>query len=264
MINSSKLAHELEKAGLSDKSSLIYAFLLENGGAFPSHIAKETGLNRSTVYKLLIDLSVKGLVNEIQKGKKLYYQIEKPRKLIRYAKKRLENAEDAYAHVKNMIPEIEGLYAFIPNKPKIKYFEGVDGLINAYSDHIAENEPYEMLGFANVDRLREFLPKKFFDNYRKTKERLGITTRGILPDTDSAQVFVSELYNSIKKDYWPVTRFVPAEKFPYECEITLYGKNKVSFINMKDGGLVAVIIEDDVISGMMRMIFELAYSSATS
>jgi len=33
---------------------------------------------------------------------------------------------------------------------------------------------------------------------------------------------------------------------------------------MKDGGLVAVIIEDDVISGMMRMIFELAYSSATS
>ena len=76
------LLKKLEKVGLSDKESLIYASLLELGGAYPSKIAEYTGLNRSTVYMILLQMSVKGIVNEIEKKNKQFYQIEKPSKLV--------------------------------------------------------------------------------------------------------------------------------------------------------------------------------------
>jgi len=63
---------KLEKSGLSDKEALVYLSLLELGGAFPSKIAEYSGLNRSTVYMVLLNLSVRGLVNEIEKKNKFF------------------------------------------------------------------------------------------------------------------------------------------------------------------------------------------------
>ena len=57
-------------------------------------------------------------------------------------------------------------------------------------------------------------------------------------------------------------KFIPAEKFPYNCEITIYGKNNVSIINFQKDVLVGVIIEEKTIADMMRMIFELAWMGA--
>ena len=71
------ITRHLEKIGLNDKSALIYSTLLTMGGAYPSALADATRINRSTVYKILLDLSIKGLVTEIERSKKLYYQILK-------------------------------------------------------------------------------------------------------------------------------------------------------------------------------------------
>ena len=66
---------KLEKTGFSDKEALVYLTLLELGGASPSKIAEYAELNRTTVYKILLNLSVRGLINEIEKRNKLFYQI---------------------------------------------------------------------------------------------------------------------------------------------------------------------------------------------
>jgi sugar-specific transcriptional regulator TrmB len=84
------------KIGLTDKESAVYSTLLELGGAYPSKIAEKTKINRSTVYKILLDLSVKGLVSEIQKKGKLFYQIENPDKLARYLKDKVTIANDQF------------------------------------------------------------------------------------------------------------------------------------------------------------------------
>ena len=66
---------KLEQTGFSDKEALVYASLLELGGAYPSRIAEYAGLKRSTVYNVLLHLSVRGLISEIDKKSKLFYQI---------------------------------------------------------------------------------------------------------------------------------------------------------------------------------------------
>lgn len=258
-----KLASQLTKIGLSDKAARIYALLFSCGGAFPSKIAEETKINRSTVYKILIDLSVKGLVTEIIKSKKIYYQIEKPQKLSRYTKDNLNRAEDMLERAKNLIPELEGLYSLIPNKPQVRFFEGVEGVRSIYEDHVSENEKYEMLAFSNTAEVVKFLSPKFLKEYIKRKEKIGITTRGITPDKNIDKKYGQLAYKNINKKIWPVLRHIKQEVFSFKIELTIYGDNKTSLLKLDKNQPVGVIIEDKIFHDTMRMIFELAWKGTT-
>jgi len=258
-MNSADLKAKIEGIGLSDKEALVYNALIELGGAFPSKIAEYTGLKRSTVYKVLLDLSIKSLVSEIEKRNKLYYHIENPNRLVRYAKDKVRIAEDQLEAASKIIPEIEGLYSLLANRPKISYFENIDGILSIYKDQVDGTKKYEMLAFSNAAELENVFPEKFFADYRRAKERIGITTRGIIPDTDKDETFVARLYDGYRKEVIPQAKYIPAKEFPFKGEITIYGSNKVSIVNLNKEYLTGLIIEDETIHNMMRMIFELSW-----
>lgn len=260
-IKDTNLLKKLEKAGLSDKEALIYATLLELGGAYPSKIAEFTGLNRSTVYMILLQMSVKGLVNEIEKKNKQFYQIEKPNKLVNNAKQKMALIQDEIENAEKILPIIEGLYN-TADKPKITYFEGISGVLDIYETHISVNKSYEMLAWANVSEVEELLPKNFFVNYIKTKKEKGIGSRVIFPDTAIDKTFVERSYGDFKEELMPNARFIPQDKFPFKAEITIYGEKNVSIINLGKERLTGVIIEDETIHGIMKMIFELSWRSS--
>ena len=259
MINEQDLPATLKKLGLAEKEALIYASLLTLGGAFPSQIAEHAKLNRTTVYKILLGLSIKGLANEIKKKNKSFYQVEKPEKLLRYVRSQAALAHDRIEQAEKLIPDFEGLYAAFVDKPKILYFEGIDGILSIYQDQISTTKKYEMLAFSNASELEKVFPTKFFENYRRAKERIGITTRGIIPDTEKDTTFVSRLYEGYKKEVIPEARYVSTSEFSFKGEITIYSDNKVSIVNLNQEHLTGLIIEDATIHNMMRMIFELSW-----
>lgn len=261
-MNIDNLSPTFEKIGLSSKEASVYSTLIRLGGAYPSKVAEDTKLNRSTVYKILLDLSVKGLVNEIKKKNKIYYQVEKPSKLLGYAKDQVAIANDHLDTVQKLIPDFEGIYSLFANKPKITYFEGIDGILSIYEDHIATTKKYEMVAFANASELENVFPKKFFENYRRTKEKIGITTRGIITDSEKNATFIERMYAEYKKEIIPKTKLIPASEFPFKGEITIYRDNRVSIVNLNKEHLTGLIIEDETIYNMMRMIFELSWKGA--
>lgn len=261
-IRNSQLLQRIQKIGLTDKESLVYTALLELGGAFPSKIAKYTGLNRTTVYDVLIALSVKGLVNEIEKKNKQFYQLEKPSKLLKYIKNKVTIAEEELEKAETVFPEIEGLFAAVSYKPKVTYFDGIEGVLSVYETHVNVEKPYEMLAWANVREVEDLLPKNFFNNYISIKKKKGISSRGIFPDTDLDKTFLDRSYAGFREDIMPNVRFIVADKFPYKAEITIYGEKNVSIINLGKEKLTGVIIEDETIHGLMKMIFELAWKGA--
>lgn len=257
-----KIISELKRAGLKQKEAQIYAALLELGGAYPSKIAEYTKMNRSTVYKILDELVIKGLVSELQKGKKLYYQIEKPEKLVRYAKSRIRLAKNRLENAKKVLPELEGLFAMTPHKPKVRFYEGLDGVLKVYSDHVDVKESYEMLAFSNASEYLKFIPKKHQREYTKKKEKMNIKTRGIVPDTKIDKKYNEIAYSHTDKKIWPKIRYIPVKMFPYQGEITIYGKDRVSLINFREKAYIGVIIEDQDIHDMMAAIFELSWIGA--
>jgi len=258
-IKNNGFLEKLKKAGFTDKEALVYLSVLELGGAYPSKITEYCGLNRSTIYKILTDLSIRGLVNEIEKKNKLYYQIEKPDHIVRYTKNKIALATEQLEQVEKLIPEFEGLYSLLSNKPKVLYFENQDGIVAIYRDMLDIGKKYEMLAFSNAAEIEHVFPKKFFEEFRRTKEKLGITTRGIIPDTKADRTYNERFFAGYKKEVVPQIRFVPAEKFPFKGEITIYGTNKVAVVNLNKEYLTGIIIEDETIHNMMRMIFELSW-----
>ncbi len=262
-IKNSSLLSRLSQSGLNDKEALIYLALLELGGGFPSRVAEYTGLNRSTVYKILLTLSVRGIINEVDNKNKLFYQIEHPQKLIRFNESKIKQAENSLDSLKNILPDIENLYSCFDNRPKITYYEKEEGLLQIYEEHISVNKPYEMLAWANANALRDFLPNNFFDKYIKKKEKIGITTRGILPDTEENRKFNSVRYEGIQDKILPKLKFVSEGYFPSSKlgEITIYGDKKVSIVNFAKDKMVGTVIEDEGIQKIMKMIFELSWNS---
>lgn len=261
-MNIQDLPSTFEKIGLSEKESLVYSSLITLGGGFPSKIAEETKLNRTTIYKILLDLSVKGLVNEIKKKNKIYYQVENPNRLLRYVKSQVTIANNNVETVQKLIPDFEGIFSSFTNKPKILYFEKIEGLISLYEDHLTVEKKYEMLAFSNIAKFEDVFPDNFFENYRKTKEKIGITTRGIIPDTERDVTFVNRAYAGYKKEVIPKVKYLPSADFPFQGEIIIYGKKKVSIVNLTKEYLTGIIIEDETIHNMMKMIFELSWNSS--
>ena len=253
------LSGTFEKIGLSEKESIVYSCLLTLGGAFPSKIAEETKLNRSTVYKILLDLSIKGLVNEIKKRNKAYYQLERPEKLVRYVKGQVNIANDNLEKAQKLLPDIEGLYSLITHKPKISYFEGKEGLMSIYEDMVDNQKKYEMLAISNISEFEKIFPKNFFKDFRRSKERIGITTRGIVPDTEADTTFTERLYEGYKKEVIPKIKIIPASQFPFKGEVTIYGESKVAIVNLNKEFLTGIIIEDKTIHNIMKMTFELSW-----
>jgi len=252
----------LRGAGLSEKGARVYLALFELGGAFPSQIAGRTKLQRSTVYEILADLSIKGLISEIEKRNKYFYTIENPKRLLRFSERSIIRAQENNEKLKEFLPELEGLYGGVTNKPIVSHFEGADGVMEIYEDHISTQKKYEMLGFVNIAELMRFLPQKKYREYAQKKERFGITSRGIIPDTSEDRAYEKLIYKSVKQKILPQVRFVLKEEFPWKGDITIYGTNKVSIINFSEQQVAGIIIESETIHKMMRMIFELAWKGA--
>src|SRR3990172_2100439 len=68
----------LKQTGLSENESIIYELLLDLGVAKAGEVAKKSPLKRSLVYKILEDLTKKGLVSQITKENKKHFQVEPP------------------------------------------------------------------------------------------------------------------------------------------------------------------------------------------
>ena len=254
------LIRQIESIGLSEKSAMIYICLIELGGAYPSQISDLTKINRSTVYKLLIDLSVKGLVSDIRKGKKLYYQAEKIDRLKKFVEMRYRISKEALSNIESVIPVLQDLSINRPNKPKVRYYENREGIMSIYDDMVEENQ-YEMVAFSNASSFKNYLKKDELDDFIVRKNINNITTRGIVPDSEENRKFHEIFSGKVNSEIIPKIKFIKPELFPYDAELTVYGKSKLAITKLQDDKLIGIVIDDSLIHNMIRSIFDMLWNS---
>ncbi len=263
MQNIKNLADKLQETGLSDKEIVIYTTLFDmGGGGYPSAISTKAKLNRSTTYKALMSLSIKGLVNEIEKKNKIYYQLNKPDRLIKYIEYRSDQVAKKVSDIKQLLPELSQIFQHLSNTPKVLFFEGSLEVAEIYKDMTSYSD-YEMLALFNACEFEKFLGNTALKEFVRKREEMRISMRAILPDTIRDLDYTERVYGSIKKEYFPITRHISANDFPFDGDITIYGKNRIAIIKLDKetptSQLIGVIIEDAMVHGMMKMFFELAW-----
>lgn len=241
---------QLEKAGLSNKESSVYVALLELGKGTVSEISRKALINRTTGYDILNNLVSKKLVSISGKEPKQEYMAESPDKLELYINESIEERKLALSDIKKIIPDLQTLYN-IEGRPKIRFYEGKDGLQEVYEDTLSSHE--EILAYASVEDIKPTLPH-YFPEYYKRRAKAGIPIRAIFPESVDARERAK--LDSVEKRQ---SLIIPADKFSFHPEINIYD-NKIMIASWREK--LGIIIESSEIADAMKKIFELAWAEA--
>jgi len=240
----------LKNFGLSTKEAQVYIALMELGNAPVSEIASRAKINRTTTYDILENLANYNLVSRAE-GKKKHYASESPELLIAFLDRKAREYKEKSEDAKKLLPELKATYNKIPKKPKVKYYDGEDGIIAMYEDSLTSKT--DILSWLNTEETADFAAD-YFAEYYKRRAKKNIFIRAIYND--------SELSRQIKardKEEFRESKIITKEKMDIVPECYIYD-DKVSFMSLKEK--FGVIIESKDIAEAQRKLYELAWHTA--
>lgn len=246
------LSKELIKIGLSPKGAKIYLAALELGYASVMEIAKKAEINRPTAYVILENLMKKGLISTFEKGKKRYFAAESPDKLEDLVQKNKLEISKQEKELKTLIPELNVLYNLGGEKPKVRFFEGKEGLRSIREDML-KSKIKRLDEIIPLDDVYKALPPSPTDHRKEMARKLKNVKAKIIYTTSRGSILH-------KKEGFKERRFVPINKFPFSSEINIYD-NKIAVASCK-GKITGVIIESREMASTMRYLFNLAWEGA--
>jgi HTH-type transcriptional regulator, sugar sensing transcriptional regulator len=245
------IVHVLQSVGLDSKQSQLYVAGLQLGTAPASDYAKATGLNRITSYNLLEEMVHKGYFTVVKKVRAKWYAPVSPEYVALEARKNVQALERA-------LPELRSLQGAKYRKPRVRFFEGWEGVRHVYEDTLTAET--ELLNFANSAVVRQFWPN-YDDEYVSERVKLGIRLRGIAPDDAMGRRVHGDDQEKLRQ-----IRLVPAADFDFRNEINIYD-HKVAICSFDSGmkgdkDMFGVIIESKEVAETQRQIFEMAWRYA--
>lgn len=244
-----KIIEKLSQLGIEEKPARVYLAALETGGGLASEIGKVAGVERTNTYHILESLIQEGLAYRSERGNRLIFMAQSPKKIEVMLNSRLEQA-------RNLIPELLMLEGSNTAKPSIKIYEGIEGIKQLFEETLELPKGAETLAYTSAKDIHNYLSDEYVEEYLKRRTRKGITQRAIAEDSPEARVHQSHDGGELRE-----TRIVPAGKFPFNNEVKLFG-NKMMIASYAD--LMGVIIESKGIVETQRAIFELAWLGAAS
>lgn len=248
-----QLIQVLRDLGLTDKEPEIYAELVKTSGVQPaSTIARKLGMNRTTVYKTLLKLAKLGLVTKTMQHGITCFLAEDPEKALEdLLIKRRNQLDDLNKSFTQMLPEIKNMQQHELLMPKMRYYEGAEGVMRVYEDTLVEGET--IYSFENVQSMDPMIKDYLFDSYLPRRIEKEIFAHVITPKNPENIQFREE-----DKECMRETRFFSKNQFPIEVEINVYGQ-KTAFFSYKTEELFAVILESPAIANSMKAIFNLCW-----
>jgi sugar-specific transcriptional regulator TrmB len=245
------LLEQLEEFGLSNKESKIYLSLLELGPSPVHEIAKASGINRSTTYVLLESLVHSRLVSTSEHQGVRTYNPAPPEQLVRFLEGSVKKYTALIGAAHSVLPELKALYVGVGPKPRVQFFEGLEGIKTAYENVLTSQETVR--AYASIENLHKTLPD-FFPHYYLRRAKKNVKIRGIFTDTPEARERVR--YNKIEARE---AVLVPADQYNFSPEINIYD-NKVAFMSLSEK--FALIIESREIAEALKQTFDLGWEEA--
>jgi sugar-specific transcriptional regulator TrmB len=233
---------KLEKIGLNLNEAKIYLALLELGQAQAGDISKKTQINRTTVYDSLERLIQNGLVSFVISANKKVFKPVAPKKL-------LNQIEEKENTIKEILPELEGLFAQSKEKEETDIYKGRKG-IKSILDDILKCKEY--VAFGSSGKFLEIMQHDFII-FQKQKKTLKINSRVILSESSKKTETVKVAFANFK--YIPDEFSAPTTTFVYgdKTAIIIWGETPV-----------ATLIKSKEVARSYKNYFEMLWKIAKS
>ncbi|MFI5205521.1 MAG: TrmB family transcriptional regulator [Candidatus Paceibacterales bacterium] len=239
----------LKNLGLLEVETKIYLAALELGKCLPKHLADKAGVKRPTLYESLPGLLGQGLLSETVIGKRRYFVAEDPQILMEKKQSELEQLE-------KLIPELRILLTTSTTKPKIIFYEGVEGVKKIYLDNLRERKA--TLNFIGLENINPEINEYAQHYYIPRRIRYGINIDILI----SGSIKSSFMY--LKTDPYALRKIktIDAKKFPIPLDCYIYGDNVSFSLWRKDSEPIGLIIRSKEIAITMRSLFNFIWEKA--
>lgn len=243
------LIEQLKSLNLTDKEARVYLSLLELGPSTPYRIAKRARLKRPTAYVIAEELVEKGLIIQVTGEKNKLYMARSPETYF-------EEAEGKLREAKRVLPELMALQRKTSEKPNILYFEGVDGIKQAYDYRLKEFHGKEIVGFfARTKDIDKELSEKVFFPWNEHKQKYGINVRGFTPDDPGLQDY-AQFLSSDGAGGKILARFLPESMYGADCSLEIFEWGvRIVIMSSKQ----ALILESEKFAHVMKDVFEMLW-----
>lgn len=234
------LLQTLKDFGLSEKEGKIYLANLELGATTIQELARKSEVKRTTVYTVIEELKKKGLVSEVKKGIKTLFVPEDPEKLARLT-------EEREKRLKEMLPELKSIYNLVPKKPRVRFYEGVEGIKSIFDDVLKTGKNYYHID-PSEQALMKIVGKDYLDNLVKRRVEKNIFCKVIW-----GKELWTEEQAKRSKEVLRESKWLPRE-YRLPTREYIYG-NKVALMSLEKEPM-GLIIEDKNIADLQRLFFE--------
>lgn len=239
--------------GLSEKEAKVYISLLELEIATVGEIAKKSDVNRSSVYVVLELLKKRGFVTTSGDKTVLHYIAVSPEVILKNAEDLAVKQNEIRKKIDDIVPELNALHKDTKIKPRIRIFEGKQGLINAFEDSLKCKEKLMRVS-SSAGSLFRILPE-YFPGYVERRQKLGIKMHGIHPNDMEGQQLIKADIN-----HFDNAILIPKDKYNFPADLAIYD-NKIAYMSAEKGG-IAIIIEIKEMSDVMKNVFDMAFEEA--
>ena len=233
--------------GLSPKEAKVYLAILEIGEASMSMIARKTKLQRPTVYDIVGDLQKKGLAFiNTKKGLK-YISPVSPRVLV-------DRFKDGFLNAESILPDLLEMAYKSPLKPRIKFYEGIDGLKDILREFSYTSE--ESYLFTDYEMMPQELQDFIWDEIIPERIKRGTNFAHMLvPDNATNRAVKAQDPKRFAEHR--LIKFPLAQSNPLEL---LIFDSKVGFLSYSKDEMFGLLIDSKVIYQTLKNIFMLIWN----
>lgn len=250
-MNKQLISTQLGQFGLDDAEVQIYLNLLQSGPKTPLDLSRETGVNRTKIYRYIERLKSKKLVEETYMGRGLQLKATGPEalELLIFEKERQVRAQ------KELLPDLVkelATPAVRQSTFEIKHYHGQEGLKQMMWNHLSAKKEILLYGYQTRN---EIVGAAFADKVREEQLRRKIKMYEIEEEVDPGNFTGKFTYTKVSgwgRYYAP--RYVDPKILKIR-QYTAIFNNTVSIMNWEHGQKVGVEIVNELYAAMQRQLF---------
>jgi sugar-specific transcriptional regulator TrmB len=242
------IAEKLGKLGIEEKKAKVYLALLQRGPLPASEIARMTKLKRPTVYDMLEGLMDTGLVSVGFSGSVKVFSAENPDVIVESLKEKLAGAEA-------LMPDLRALYERGPGKPRVKYYEGAEGIKTVCED-ILNVKSGEYHYFGSVREMFLVTGREYQNYYVERRVKKGVWSNAIR----NREKEVDDDFMRSDDKYLRRVRFFP-DRIKEDLPALFIYDDKIA-VHSGPGENYAMIIESRELSALMRELWKCVWTVA--
>jgi hypothetical protein len=198
------------------------------------------------VYAILKELIKRGIFTSIIRDEITYFSPISPKQLAYIY-------EEKYTILKDKLPELTAIMETVGNKPKMRYFEGAEGIKHLYNELLETSEPiFAFLSDGEINpKLQQYLNNEFIQ--RRIEKQISAS---VIVSQEQSTEYLQRTKVSKKIQKYTTIKTVKESILAFEGEIVLYGEHSILCALYSNEEMIGYSLQSKQLYKTLKSIFD--------